>query len=134
METLVEGSDWRTWIEQFEHEGGWGSGTSAPTQSKPSPAESWDQTDRPLSFWKNQPEPAAAAARQRPAPNVGDVNSARARWRQEHDVQTQFLDAGIGCCWFASQGDEEPVCGETEEAALERLAHDNGLPWPMSAA
>jgi len=48
---------------------------------------------------------------------------------KEYDVQTQFLDAGIGCCWFAQQGDDEPVCGETEDAAIERLARENGLPW-----
>jgi hypothetical protein len=45
----------------------------------------------------------------------------------ENDVRTEFVDAGIGCCWFAYQDDQEPVSGETEDAALARLAHEKGL-------
>jgi hypothetical protein len=54
-------------------------------------------------------------------------DTVRDRWLREHDIDTEFLDAGIGCCWFARQGDQEPVCGETEEEALERLAQENGF-------
>ena len=52
---------------------------------------------------------------------------ARMRWLADNDVHTEFLDAGIGCCWFAHQGDQEPVSGDTEEAAIARLARANGL-------
>ena len=97
----------------------------APDRSGDSRMERWDQTDRPLHV----------AVRARSLPRVWDASSAataqrklaRARWLLEHNVHTQFLDAGIGCCWLAYQGDDEPVCGETEEAALERLAQQTGL-------
>ena len=99
----------------------------APDRSGDSRMERWDRTDRPLHV----------AVRARSLPRVWDASSAataqrklaRARWILEHDVHTEFLDAGIGCCWFAQQGDDEPVCGETEDAALERLAQQNGLHW-----
>ena len=45
----------------------------------------------------------------------------------ENDVHTEFVDAGIACCWFAYQGDQEPVSGETEDAAIARLAQENGF-------
>jgi hypothetical protein len=51
----------------------------------------------------------------------------RFRWLVENDVHTEFLDAGIGCCWFAHQGEQEPVSGDTEDAAIARLARENGL-------
>jgi hypothetical protein len=44
----------------------------------------------------------------------------------ENDVQTEFLDAGIGCCWFAYRDDAESS-GETEKDAIVRLAQENGL-------
>lgn len=55
------------------------------------------------------------------------TDSARARWMEQNDIHTEFLDAGIGCFWFAQQGENEPVSGETEDEALERLARENGL-------
>lgn len=99
----------------------------APDRSAESQREAWDRTDRPMHV----------AVRARFLPRVWDASSAataqrklaRARWMLEHDVHTEFLDAGIGCCWFAQQGDDEPVCGETEDAALEQLAQQNGLHW-----
>jgi hypothetical protein len=60
---------------------------------------------------------------------AGNSKPVRARWLEEHDIHTRFLDAGIGCCWFAQQGDSEPVSGETENEAIARLARENGLPW-----
>jgi hypothetical protein len=54
-------------------------------------------------------------------------NPARTRWLEANDVYTQFVDAGIGCCWFAQQGDQEPVSGETEYEAIARLARCNGF-------
>ena len=53
--------------------------------------------------------------------------AARARWLEANDVHTQFVDAGIGCVWFAQQGDQEPVCGESEYEAIVRLAHEYGI-------
>jgi hypothetical protein len=54
-------------------------------------------------------------------------NPARTRWLEENEVQTQLVDAGIGCSWFAQQGDREPVSGETEDEAIARLARENGF-------
>jgi hypothetical protein len=122
METLVQGNDWLTWIEQFEHDDRSASARLAPSQSqlRASHDEAWNQTDRLFHF----------PARQRSCEPHWQRD--RARWLEEHDVHTQFLDAGIGACWFAQQGDDEPVCGETEEAAIARLARENGLPWQES--
>ena len=55
------------------------------------------------------------------------LNSPRARWVAANEVQTQFFDAGIGCCWFAQIGDEEPVTGETQAEAVIRLARVKGM-------
>ena len=44
-----------------------------------------------------------------------------------HDVHTEFVDMGIGCCWFARRGEGESVTGETEEEAIARLADHAGL-------
>ena len=46
---------------------------------------------------------------------------------KKHDAHTEFFDVGIGCGWFAYLGDGEPVCGDSEENALARLAEENGL-------
>lgn len=81
----------------------------------------WEKTDRPL---RQTADYATDASTTKPQ---SSSDSARLRWLVEHDVHTQFLDAGIGCCWFAYQGDNEPVTGETEDAAIERLARENGL-------
>ena len=71
------------------------------------------------------------------APESSPIEVERTRWLAENDVHTEFLDAGIGCCWFARQGEQEPVAGETESEAIERLARANGLqlwePTLMSA-
>jgi hypothetical protein len=87
--------------------------------------EAWDRTDRPFRFlMQDQASPGVMQASSAPA--QGD-NPARTRWLEENDVHTKFLDAGIGCCWFAHKGDEEPVTGETEYEAIARLARKNGL-------
>ena len=81
--------------------------------------EAWEKTDRLFSFPQRQ---HMSPGQWRPS---GDF--ARDRWLVENDVHTEFLDAGIGCCWFAHQGDAEPVSGETEDEALTLLARRNGF-------
>ena len=117
-EKIIPGNDWIIWMEQFVH----------PDKSgNPASHESWDKTDRIFQF------PARSAPfRDGSGKHLGVSHAARGRWLREHDVTTEFLDAGIGCCWFAQQGDDEPVCGETEDAAIARLARENGLPGPES--
>jgi hypothetical protein len=83
--------------------------------------ESWEKTDRPLRFGGPTAPPVVVSDANKPA--------ARSRWLAEHDVQTEFLDAGIGCCWFAQQGDGEPVSGDTEESAIAHLAAERG--WKL---
>ena len=127
METLVQGSDWLTWIEQLERNEKSENVTPAPARSHESQLESWENTDRILYFPVRHH--TSAPVWDGLSMQAADGNSARARWLQKHDIHTQFLDAGIGCCWFAQQGDEEPVCGETEDAAIARLVRENGLRW-----
>jgi hypothetical protein len=127
MESLLQGNDWRAWLEQTGASGNLGGVAIAPAQAAPLHAEAWEQTDRPLQ----------SPARQHSATPDGDdstssVGSVRARWLQAQDIRTEFFDGGIGCCWFAQQGDGEPVCGETEEVAIARLMHKKGLSWPKS--
>ena len=86
-------------------------------------AELWDKTDRPLHF--RDEDTAAESLPPGALPVTSD--QPRARWLEENGVETEFLDAGIGCCWFAYRGDKEPVWGETEYEALMRLARENGL-------
>ena len=62
-------------------------------------------------------------------PRAAGSGPALSRWLENHDIHTEFLDAGIGCCWFAQQGDREPVSGNTEDDALARLAGQNGFQW-----
>ena len=62
-----------------------------------------------------------------PPPQEPDSNAARTRWLEANDVHTRFIDAGIGCCWFAQKGEEEPVTGATEDEAIGRLARAKGL-------
>jgi hypothetical protein len=81
--------------------------------------EASEKTDRQLHFPARVMEGSIKQAR--------SSNPARTRWLKENDVHTQFLDAGVGCCWFAQQGDQEPVSGETEDEAVARLARENGL-------
>jgi hypothetical protein len=78
-----------------------------------------ENTDRPFRFPHGHRHGAAKQAA------VGDPE--RARWLAANNVRTQFFDAGIGCCWFAEMGDEEPVSGETQDEAIERLARIKGL-------
>ena len=78
-----------------------------------------DKTDRQFRFPHGVTESPSKRAR--------DSNPARTRWLELNNVHTQFLDAGIGSCWFAEQGDQEPVCGDTEDEAIARLARSNGL-------
>ena len=84
--------------------------------------EAWEKTDRPLQF--PQRDPTTETSPESAPPNS---EGARIRWLQDNDVHTEFLDAGIGCCWFAYRGEKEPVSGESEDAAIERLARENGL-------
>ncbi len=63
-----------------------------------------------------------------PSPRAPSLSSiARTRWLAMHDVHTEFIDAGIGCCWFARKGDGETVTGETEAEAIARLPYFAGL-------
>ena len=127
MESLIEGNDWRAWVEQFDRP------ESSPPASVPLPLprrselETWDTTDRAL------PYPArhrtSVGARIRSRSEIADSSVFRAQWLRRHDVHTRWVDAGIGCCWFAQQGDDEPMCGDTEDAAIARLAVENKLPW-----
>ena len=55
------------------------------------------------------------------------TNAARTRWLEANDVHTEFLDAGIGCRWFAQKGDGETVTGDTEDEAIALLARVIGL-------
>lgn len=64
-----------------------------------------------------------------PQPQEPDNSAVRLRWKEANDVHTEFLDAGIGCCWFARKGDDEPVIGATEDEAIARLARLKGLEW-----
>jgi hypothetical protein len=63
----------------------------------------------------------------RSRPQEPRCNPARKRWLEVNDVHTRFVDAGIGCCWFAGKGDQEPVSGETEDEAIAQVAGINGL-------
>lgn len=78
-------------------------------------------TDRP--FRSLARDPASDAVTAKP---VLSCDCARVRWMIENDVETEFLDGGIGCCWFAFRGDKVSS-GETENDALERLARETGL-------
>lgn len=79
-----------------------------------------DKTDRPLQMLQRRIEGSHHSI------SAGD-DDARAHWLEENGVETHFIDAGIGCCWVAEKGDLEPVTGESEDAALLRLAEANGL-------
>jgi hypothetical protein len=61
------------------------------------------------------------------SPHELSSNPVRARWLEANHVRTEFLDAGIGACWFAEQDDAEAVCGETEDDAIAQLARNKGL-------
>ncbi|MEO6005074.1 MAG: hypothetical protein ABIZ04_08040 [Opitutus sp.] len=130
IETLIAENNGDAWLGELDV--GEPSGTPLPALERPreSQRESWEKTDRPLHL--SAPPRALTAAWNKSSAAAAERTLARARWMLEHDVHTEFLDGGIGCCWFARQGDDEPVCGETEHAALERLAEQNGLPWENS--
>ena len=83
--------------------------------------DTWDKTDRPLTF------PKGHSHREDSNPPEGGHDPERRRWLQEHDIRTEFVDAGIGCRWFAQQGDGEPVIGDTEDEAIERLVREHQL-------
>jgi hypothetical protein len=78
-------------------------------------------TDRPLGF--------PHGFRGGPSTQESGGNPARAQWLKEHDVHTEFMDAGIGCCWFAEKDDQGAVIGETEDDAIAQLARVNG--WAL---
>ena len=130
-ETLLQGNDWLTWMEQTQREERRKGLERGPHQPADSQVDLWDKTDRQLHFPERHGAPALVS--EGSASKAADSNSARARWLLKHDVHTQRLDAGIGFCWFAKQGDDEPVSGETEDAAIARLARENGLPWFRAA-
>lgn len=89
--------------------------------SHPSTVEGSEMTDRPFRF----PHGFGGS----PSAQEPTLNPARTRWLEEHDVHTEFLDAGIGCCWFAEKGDQGTVIGATEDEAIARLARNNG--WDL---
>jgi len=105
--------------------------TMAPVSDEPSETLYFDwlqKTDRQFRF-------PHGAAKESATMQVAESNPAQARWLEANGVRTQFLDAGIGCCWFAEKGDEEPVIGETEYEAIARLAEKTGLElWTESHA
>ena len=80
--------------------------------------DAWDRTDRLFVFSRRSRGWTAGGA--------FASDDSRVRWLMENDVHTEFVDAGIGCCWFAYRDDMESS-GETEEAAIHRLAEDTGL-------
>jgi hypothetical protein len=127
MQTLEQRNDWVAWIEHLEQGEKSSNGAITPAHSNEAHVDSWAETDRQLHVRVAQPTPASVGYGS--STQSGDGHSARTRWLQEHNVHTEFLDAGIGCCWFAQLGDDEPVCGETEDAAITRLARENGLSW-----
>jgi hypothetical protein len=99
---------------------------SEPRGGRGRPATSlldWSENaDRPFHF------PHGYRGAVLPAAQVASDDAARTRWLAANNVRTQFFDAGIGCCWFAEMGDEEPVSGDTQDEAIERLARKKGLP------
>ena len=101
MPTLVQYKDWRTYLEGMDH------------------------TDRQLRFPSGHHTIQGMLADS--SEQAVSSTEARERWLEANDVHTQFLDAGIGCCWFAQQGDEEPVSGETEYEAIVKLAREHGI-------
>ncbi len=87
--------------------------------------EAQDKTDRPFRFpARNRLYDFMARTFPLNRPD------ARVRWLTENDVRTELMDGGTGCCWFAYQGDDEPVCGETEYDAIARLVQEKG--WELS--
>jgi hypothetical protein len=106
----------------FEHSALQDMGLSSPKRRSDAHRAAWDKTDRLFRFPRREETMKDAMGT---LPQSDDP--ARARWLEENDVHTEFLDAGIGCCWFAYQDDQEPVAGETEEEALARLAGEKGL-------
>src|SRR5688572_22328969 len=89
------------------------------------PVEIRDKTERPWRF--RMRHQTIYHVFEKPEPQKPDSNAARTRWLEANDIHTEFFDAGIGCCWFARQGDEEPVTGATEADAIARLACVNAL-------
>ena len=133
LETLMQGNDWLTYIDQAEPNQKLGGIALAPDYLTDHEShELWEKTDRPLHFPTRFPPFESTADVS--FPQLPDQKSTLARWLEENDVHTEFLDAGIGCCWYAQQGDEEPVCGETKEAAIEKLARQNGLEFSPLAS
>ena len=84
--------------------------------------EGWEKTDRPLLYAVRD-----HATTRSTTTFPRSSGCPRVRWLAENDVYTEYVDAGIGCRWFASQGAQEPVSGETEDAAIIRLAREIGL-------
>lgn len=119
MRTLVQRTGLRPQIDAHEP-----SGHATLEAARDLTLETWDKTDRPFRFPQNGPR---QESREGASASAADDDPALARWLEEHDIETEFLDAGIGCCWFAQQGDREPVAGETEEEAVARLVQVLGL-------
>ena len=101
--------------------------TSVQCNEWRSAPERRDKTDRPLRFPAGRKTVQDRGQMERSSSEETAINSARNQWLETHDVQTYFFDGGIGCCWFAQQGNQEPVCAETEDQAIERLAGQNGI-------
>ena len=126
LETLVQGNDWLAFIESLEKDrksDSLLSNSSSPHEHEVH-LEAWAKTDRPLRLPARVPLSATV-----PDSNsfAADDKTVLTRWLEEQDVRVELLDAGIGCCWCAYLGDDEPVCGESEKAALENLARANGV-------
>jgi hypothetical protein len=124
MGTLVQRNNGRAWIEVGESSG---NTTLAPYIAYELDLEPGGNSDWQLHFPVR--DHTLRLAKKASRVQAEESNAARTQWLEEHDVHTEFLDAGTGCCWFAQQGDQEPVSGETEDEAIARLARENGLPW-----
>ena len=123
MRTRVQRKDRRTWITQVQPDVSDNVTYISEDPPRDLDVETWEKTDRQLRI----PSHLLRRVVEPPSPQARSNHSARTRWLEENDVETQFIDAGIGCCWFAQIGDREPVSGETEDEALARLARENGF-------
>jgi len=120
--------DWLAWTAQLGTETGSNAKASTSTHIRASALQTRERTDR--SFGVSLQDFGSETALETPAARPLYSRAARAEWLQKYDIRTEMLDGGVGCCWFAQQGEDGlSVCGQTEEEAIGRLARENGIPW-----
>lgn len=61
-----------------------------------------------------------------PRPSLASESAFR-RWQRVNDIHVRLFDLGFASAWFAQQGDQEPVSGETEAEACAKLARELGI-------